>query len=213
MYGYETLRPYRAPNAIDSAIDSAIGRDWDVDYSYDEEYQDSVVYVEMPAEADLDGKLYISPERSEYAGGMILVVPKLSLSLEVQNGASLASLKKGPSLFEFAGLPGEGDTNVAIAGHRSGGVFLDLDKVGEGDFIYLVYNDYVFKYQFKDQQTVLPTQWSVVASQGFPCVSLITCTPVRVADHRMVVRGELVDRFPLEGHDVGLHKDLEPYLR
>ncbi|MDR1643137.1 MAG: class E sortase [Clostridiales bacterium] len=194
-YAYEARRPYRNPNALDVAIDNAIGRDWDVDYSSDLEYLDSVVFVEMPADSVPVGELVVTPERSAYDGSMTLVVPKLSLEMPVQDGATLANLKKGPSLFEFAGLPGNSDTNVAIAGHRSGGMFLDLDKLGEGDFIYLVCKDRVFKYLFKETEVVLPQEWRVVASQGFSCVSLITCTPVNVADHRLVVRGELVDSF------------------
>ncbi|MDR1542368.1 MAG: class E sortase [Clostridiales bacterium] len=188
---YELTRPYRGQNSIDSMIDVLIGRDWDVDQNYDRLYQDSITYVEMPADADLTGKLYITPEREAYMEDMTLIVPKLEVNAPVGNGTTLPVLRKGPALFDFASLPGTGDRNVAIAGHREGGVFFYLDRLEEGDNIYLIYKEKVFRYSYKDTKAVLPSDWSVISGQGFPCVTLVTCTPIGIADHRMIVRGEL----------------------
>jgi LPXTG-site transpeptidase (sortase) family protein len=44
---------------------------------------------------------------------------------------------------------------------------------------------------FSDRKDVVPTDWSVITNQGFACCTLITCTPVRIANMRMVVRFEL----------------------
>jgi LPXTG-site transpeptidase (sortase) family protein len=43
---------------------------------------------------------------------------------------------------------------------------------------------------FLDRNVVLPTDRSVITNQGFSCCTLVTCTPVRIADKRMVVRFE-----------------------
>jgi LPXTG-site transpeptidase (sortase) family protein len=94
-------------------------------------------------------------------------------------------------LFEYSNMPGEGDRNVSIAGHRSRGVFCDLDKPGEGDRAHLVYGANIYTYVFLDRNVVPPTDWSVITNQGFSCCTLVTCTPIRVADKRMIVRFEL----------------------
>lgn len=56
-----------------------------------------------------------------------------------------AALNKGPGLYEYSQLPGEGDRNVSIAAHRNksrNGVisewfFYYIDTLCEGDYIYL----------------------------------------------------------------------------
>jgi LPXTG-site transpeptidase (sortase) family protein len=188
---FETTRPYRPDNFIDAFIDRLIGRDW-AESELDTVETADITYVEMPADADLDGLLYITGERADYAdGSMTLSVPRLNLSMAVSDGTSRADLNKGPSLFEYSNMPGEGDRNVSIAGHRSRKFFYDLDKLGEGDRVYIEYGAKRYSYVFLDRKDVVPTDWSVITNQGFSVCTLITCTPVKVANMRMVVRFEL----------------------
>jgi sortase A len=195
----ELTRPYRPDNPIDEFIDSRIGRDWaQSELDTVETAQISYDYVEMPADSkELDGLLYITGERSEYEdGAMTLVLPKLGLELPVSDGTARADLKVGPGLFEHSNMPGEGNRNVSIAGHRSRKFFYDLDKVGEGDTLSLIYGGYRFNYIYLDTKVILPTDWSVIMNQGFSSCTLITCTPVGVANRRMVARFELVGAEP-----------------
>lgn len=61
-------------------------------------------------------KLFITKERKDYkTGNLTLIIPKLSLKEPVQDGTDTASLNKGPGLYDYAQLPGEGDKNVSIA--------------------------------------------------------------------------------------------------
>ncbi|MCL2462438.1 MAG: class E sortase [Defluviitaleaceae bacterium] len=199
---YELRRPYRQPNAVDRFIDGVVGRDWEDDPEYDDEVA-AITYVEVPADADLSGLVYVTPERQAYQdGAMRIIIPALGVDLPVSNGVTLADLKKGPGLFDYAALPGEGDRNTSIAGHRSSGVFYYLDKLKEGDCVYLVYDGHVFTYLFKDRKDVEPTDWSVLTNQGFSCLTLITCDPIKQADHRMIVRCELqsVEDAPADGN-------------
>ena len=124
---------------------------------------------------------------------MRLIVPKLDLDMGVEDGTTQKAMRFGPALFEYSNLPGDGDKNVSIAAHREGGVFFHLDKVGEGDYIYVVYDEILFRYMFYDVNDVMPTNWDIISNQGFPCVTLVTCTPLGIANKRMVVRGKLVD--------------------
>jgi LPXTG-site transpeptidase (sortase) family protein len=185
---FEVTRPYRPDNFIDAFIDWLIGRDF-VESELDTVETADITYVEMPADADLDGLLYITGERADYAdGAMRLIFPKLNLDAAVSDGTSRADLNRGPSLFEYSNMPGEGDRNVSIAGHRSRKWFYDLDKPGEGDRLYLEYGGNRYTYVYLDRKVIEPTDWSVIMNQGFSCCTLITCTPVKVANMRMVVR-------------------------
>jgi LPXTG-site transpeptidase (sortase) family protein len=185
---FELTRPYRPDNPLDAFIDRLIGRDWAESELATVETA-AITYVEMPADADLDGLLYITGERTDYAeGAMTLTIPKLELAMAVSDGTDRDALNRGPSLFEYSNMPGEGDRNVSIAGHRSRKFFYDLDKLGEGDRIYLDYEGNRYTYVFLDTKDVVPTDWSVITNQGFASCTLITCTPIRVSNMRMVVR-------------------------
>jgi LPXTG-site transpeptidase (sortase) family protein len=194
VFVFEWTRPYRPDNFIDRFVDALIGRDWIESEmtTVETAAEGDIVYVEVPADADLTGLLYISPERESYeGGGMTLIVPALDLYATVSDGTTRQDLRRNPGLFEFSGMPGNEDQNVSIAGHRSGGVFFYLDKLTEGDWVYLIYDSRIFAYLYHDRTEVLPTDWSVIAEQGFNCCTLITCTPVDLANRRMVVRFKL----------------------
>jgi LPXTG-site transpeptidase (sortase) family protein len=185
---FELTRPYRPDNFLDAFIDRLIGRDF-VESALDTPETADITYVEMPADADLSGLLYITGERADYLDGdMTLIVPRLNLEMPVSDGTSRAALNRGPSLFEYSEMPGRGDRNVSIAGHRSRKFFYDLDKLVEGDRLYLLYGGKRHTYLFLDRKVIEPTDWSVIMNQGFACCTLITCTPVKVADKRMAVR-------------------------
>jgi LPXTG-site transpeptidase (sortase) family protein len=194
VFVFEFTRPYRPDNFIDRFVDALIGRDWIESRlpTMETAEEGDIVYVEMPAGADLTGLLYISPERESYKDGeMTLIVPALDLNAAVSDGVTRQALRRRPGLFEFADMPGNENHNVSIAGHRSGGVFFHLDKLTEGDRVYLIHDSRIFDYLYLDRTEVFPTDWSVIAGQGFSCCTLITCTPVDLANKRMVVRFEL----------------------
>jgi len=183
---FEITRPYRYDNPIDSLVDEMIGRSRAGEDAGDEEFP---VYIELPSDADLNGQIQVSEERLEYVNDeMTLIVPSIGFSGAVQAGTSRAALKNGPGLFESSGIPGQPGANVSIAGHRTRDTFYYLDRVGEEDRVYIIYNSYIYTYVYYDRNIVLPSDWHVISGQGFDACTLITCTPVRVADKRLVVR-------------------------
>lgn len=145
-------------------------------------------------------KLFITEERQRYqSGDLTLVIPKLSLTEPVENGTSTEALAKGPGLYDYAQLPGEGDRNVSIAAHRNhsrDGVisewfFYYIDTMCEGDYIYLTDKKKIYRYLYDKTTIVEETDWSPIYSQGVSCVTLTSCEPIGVADHRIIVRGIL----------------------
>ncbi|MBQ3599761.1 MAG: class E sortase [Lachnospiraceae bacterium] len=145
-------------------------------------------------------KLFITKERQNYnTGDLVLIIPKLSLKEAIQNGTETDDLAKGPGLYDYAQLPGEGNRNVSIAAHRNksrNGVisewfFYYIDTLCTGDYIYLRDDQYIYRYIYDQTTIVEDDDWSPIYSQGFSCVTLTSCEPIGVATHRIIVRGKL----------------------
>lgn len=150
-------------------------------------------------------KLFITKERRNYkTGDLTLIIPKLSLVEPVQNGTSKEALSLGPGLYDYAQLPGEGDRNVSIAAHRNhsrNGVisewfFYYIDTLEDGDYMYLTDTRFIYRYRYDQTTIVEEDDWSPIYSQGFSCITLTSCEPIGVADHRIIVRGILDEITP-----------------
>lgn len=165
--------------------------------------------VQVPFEGLPEGTLYLTEARRAYGRGtMTLVIPAIDVNTPVGESTEPDYLKEMPGLYEFAQMPGYNDGNVSIAGHRDihDMVFYALDKVAEGDYLYLLYQDRVYKYLYKDSKVVAPTDWSVIEPQGFSCLTLTTCDPIGTTLKRLILRAELVgidplsDSYPFDVH-------------
>jgi sortase A len=109
-------------------------------------------------------------------------------------GVSDEVLDQGPGLFGAAQLPSAANANVSIAAHRDigGQEFRDVDKLAEGDYIYLTYRGVEYAYLFEDSFTTHAYDWEPIRTKDYPCVTLQSCTPVLLATHRIFVVGRLV---------------------
>lgn len=177
------------------------------------EHQAPEEQIQMPEEnPSLDisalqaSEVYISEKRSQYNNDLTLKIPKLNVEAQIFDGTKLSVLKEGLGLYEYAQLPSEENANVSIAGHRNGvfaGKITDntplyyINTLTEGDYIYLVDSQNVYQYLWQSTSIIKPNDWSVIYNQGYSCITITTCTPIGVADHRLVVRGELVNTFPV----------------
>ena len=148
----------------------------------------------------------VTPAREAYeSGSMRLIIPKLEIDIPILDGTSESTLLQGEGLYDYAQLPQETGGNVSIAGHRNwvrNGQITDdvpfyyLHLLGAGDTLYLVYEDMIYQYVWDKTSIIESDDWSVIYPQGFSCLTLTTCTPIGVADHRYVVRARQVDSFP-----------------
>ena len=186
---FEATRPYRPDNTVDEYVDSVLVRGVYAEPDPEEESESAPVYFELPeGTTDLGELMLVSEERIEYSNGDItLIIPSLEIDHLVQSGTSQAELKLGPGLFAASSMPGESGGNVSIAGHRSRNMFYYLDRLGADDRIQLTYKSKTYTYVFHDSKIVLPTDWSVIDDQGYDCCTLITCTPIGIANRRLVV--------------------------
>lgn len=163
--------------------------------------------LEEPEDGLPTDKVFVTDTRKNYqSGDLRLIIPKLDVDESILNGVDEQTLLQGEGLYDYAQLPGEGRSNTSIAGHRNwirnGKITLDqpfsfLDTLAEGDYLYLVYGENIYQYLFEYQEVVEPDDWGPIYKTDHSCVTLTTCTPVGVSDHRLIVRGALVDIIPL----------------
>ena len=162
--------------------------------------------LEGPEDGLPTDKVFVTDTRKGYqSGDLRLIIPKLEVDELILDGVDEQTLLQGEGLYDYAQLPGEGRSNTSIAGHRNwirgGKITLDqpfsfLDTLTEGDYLYLVYGENIYQYLFEYQEVVEPDDWGPIYKTDHSCVTLTTCTPVGVSDHRLIVRGALVDIIP-----------------
>ena len=143
------------------------------------------------------GKLVVTTDREAYENGNLrLVIPSLDQDVLVQNNVDTESLRSGPGLYEYAQLPApDTNANVSIAGHRDieGEEFYYIDRLTDGDLMYLVYQEKVYIYQYESTQIIQSDDWNPIACKDYPCLTLTSCDPIGTFINRIVVTGRLVD--------------------
>ena len=162
---------------------------------------------ENPADPLPDDILYITGERRFYQDqDLTLIIPKLGKTLPIYSGVTQEVLKKGVGLYDYAQLPGEGNRNVSVAGHRNTsrlGVITDkapfyyIDTLKDGDYLYLTDNENIYRYLYEDTIVVEADNWGPIYRQGYSCLTITSCTPIGISTHRIVVRGRLDEIFAL----------------
>lgn len=126
----------------------------------------------------------------------ILSIPKIDLSVAIGEGVAYKTLKYCVGHFSDTAMPGE-NGNLCIVGHRSysyGEFFNRLDEIEAGDKIKIESDGQVFSYKVTDITVVKPEEVSVLDQTKDAEITLITCTPIRIATHRLIIRGVLVDK-------------------
>ena len=143
------------------------------------------------------GKLVVTTDRDAYENGNLrLVIPSLDQDVLVQNNVDTESLRSGPGLYEYSQLPApDTNANVSIAGHRDieGAEFYYIDRLTDGDLMYLVYQEKVYIYQYESTQIIQSDDWNPIACKDYPCLTLTSCDPIGTFINRIVVTGRLVD--------------------
>ena len=125
----------------------------------------------------------------------ILKIPKIDLKVAVGEGIDMKTLKYAAGHFPDTPYPGE-EGNCSIAGHRSytyNQFFNRLDEVDEGDKIIMQTKNGEFTYEVYKKFVVLPEDVSVLNDTEGEELTLITCTPVRSATHRVIIKAILAE--------------------
>lgn len=126
----------------------------------------------------------------------ILSIPKIHLTVAVSEGVTMEKLKYSVAHYSNTADIGE-KGNCCIAGHRSytyNEFFNRLDELENGDYIHLETDDEKFIYEVYDVFIVEPTEVGVLDNSENCEITLITCTPVRSATHRLIIKGKLIEK-------------------
>ena len=123
-----------------------------------------------------------------------LEIPAIKVKLPIYHGTSPAVLQKGVGHLEGSSLPVGGEsTHSILTGHtglNKAKLFTDLTSVQKGDMFFVSVLGRKMAYVVDNINVVLPDDTSrLQVVEGKDYVTLITCTPYGVNDHRLLVRG------------------------
>lgn len=130
-------------------------------------------------------------------------VPSVGIDLPIYHGTSDETLLRGAGHLEGTSLPVGGvDTHSVITAHRglaSASMFTPLDGVEVGDLFTVTTLGEVITYEVESTQVVDPSDTATLRQQpGRDLMTLITCTPLGVNSHRILVTGSRVTPTPPE---------------
>lgn len=127
-----------------------------------------------------------------------IVIPKIDVNLPIYHGTSQEALAMGAGHYERSSLPVGGvNTHSVITAHSgmaSARMFSDLPELELGDTFKLIILGETLTYEVDDTSTVLPSEiHSIGIKPGEDLCTLITCTPIGVNSHRLLVRGHRIE--------------------
>lgn len=137
-----------------------------------------------------------------------LIIPKLNVDVPVHFGISLdevmPAMADGVAHYRIAGasaFPGE-IGNLVITGHSAGDVyssnqykyiFSGLERLSDGDLIYINYNSVRYTYRVIKKEVVEPSNVAaLVVETDKPLLTLVTCTPLGTSRYRLLVTAEQI---------------------
>lgn len=137
-----------------------------------------------------------------------LTIPKIDLKLPIYEGVGADVLAHGIGHLPETSYPlGGASTHSALSGHRGmaeAELFTNLDKLEVGDRFYLHVLDEVLAYRVDQVLTVEPDQVEALEIvEGEDLCTLVTCTPIGINSHRLLVRGTRTEYDGEETADSG----------
>lgn len=160
---------------------------------YDEPEGEDVIPLAAAPEPTESTPEQAASDSGEIAGIGILTIPRIDAKLPVTAGVTEEQLKVSEGwVTQSAPIGGEG--NAVIAGHRSYSYGRHFNRLGEletGDEIrYTTADGEEMAFLVHEILTVEPGDPATFAAppEGVSQLTLYTCTPVRTATHRLLVR-------------------------
>lgn len=138
-----------------------------------------------------------APPADERAAEPVVVlgtieIPKLGLSVPLNQGIALSTIDRGPSHWPGTALPGERG-NVVVAGHRVTRThpFRHIDDLVAGDEVVFTVGGVRSVYRVTGSEIVTPDAMHIVQQTPDAVVTLFACHPPGSARYRYVVRAAL----------------------
>lgn len=164
-----------------------------------------------------------------------LLIPKLNVDVPVffnisNDTATINNaMNHGVAQFKIPGadaMPGQ-IGNLVISGHSAGDIysnnqykfiFSGLERLVDGDLIYVNYNSVRYTYKVYKRETVEPTNVAaLVYKVDKPILTLITCTPLGSDRYRLLVMAEQInpsyeqqENTEIANHETGTEDNKTP---
>lgn len=126
----------------------------------------------------------------------IMTIEKITLDAAIVEGTASRLIRTALGHVPGSALPGDGTGNCVIAGHRNysfGRFFNRLDEMVIGDIVSIkVLDGTVYQYETAEILIVEPTDTSVLDTTKEATLTLITCTPMYLSTHRLIVKCRLI---------------------
>lgn len=137
-----------------------------------------------------------------------LIIPKLNIDVPVTFNISTTevaeAMNHGVAQFSIPGanaMPGQ-IGNLVLSGHSSGDIysnnpyqyiFASLERINDGDLIYVNYDSVRYTYQVTGRSVVEPTDVNaLIYETDKPVLTLITCTPLGTSRYRLLITAEQI---------------------
>lgn len=173
-------------------IDEAV-KAYAIDF-YNEPLEESGIILPLEAEpvSEPEPAATETPEVTEITGAGVLTIDKIDLKLPVVDGISNEQLKIAAGRVPETAVIGK-TGNAVIAGHRSytyGKYFNRLGEMEPGDIIsYTPKGGEAMTFEVFEITEILPgDQIAFIQPEDEAIITLYTCTPIKVASHRLLVR-------------------------
>lgn len=128
-------------------------------------------------------------------------IPRINIDIPVYAGTAEEILQKGAGHLEGTSLPIGGNSTHSVITAHSGlpkaRLFTDLHDLEVGDKFYYHNIEGTMAYQVDLIDVIDPSDFSQLLIQpGRDLMTLLTCTPVMINTHRLIVRGHRIDYIP-----------------
>lgn len=127
---------------------------------------------------------------------------RLDIDLPIYHGTSDETLERGIGHLEGTSLPVGGvGTRTVLTAHRGlpeAILFTDLDRAAVGDLFTISVMGEVLTYRVIESQVIEPSETkAIIPDPDRDLATLVTCTPLGINTHRILVTGERVTPTPL----------------
>jgi sortase A len=150
-------------------------------------------------ESDQAGQLAYADMLAADAAGLMarIRIPDIGVDLPIYHGTTDATLNEGVGHLEGTALPvGGAGTRSVLTAHRglaTAELFSLLDRVEVGDTFTIETFGEVLTYEVVTTEVVRPEDSKAVNPElGRDLVTLVTCTPLGINSHRILVTGERI---------------------
>ena len=197
LHQSEVIADYSS--TVDGLDDEAAQRELKRAEDYNDQLTETVA-LNDPFETKLTENDQYSTLLNFTAEGVMgyIEIPKINVLLPIYHGVSNNVLAKGIGHLPETSLPVGGEsTHAVLAGHSGmshARLFTDLLKLEVGDVFYVHVYKKTLAYRVDQIKKVLPSNTAdLTIVEGKDCVTLLTCVPVAVNSHRLLVRGVRVE--------------------